>query len=407
MVFPSLKDFVEHFRQSFESQGFSRIRLSQTPAGKLQIQLYAQPDRFDKDMLDNLNLSEVESHLVESLQFAFPGQVISSTFPERDGHTTGLTVDSRKPQTIDQARAVTAQPVIIVVEPAGLPLDGLPLDSGESAPPATDQPQAQETVIDAPTPYYAKGLALAYESTIRLPDPAQKDAQNSPLQATGECLVRAALIAPENRKILALKSSRVIRAVDDQGRELLSRPRSSQRQTFRSYSNDNEQQYSQTTIELHLSLPEVDANAVEKLEGEAVLSVFSSWQEILIPSLTAAPVPTVDLAEVLPGAKLQILNHEAGKAQPKTRQGDLKLALSGPQAVKDLVITAPVEGAHWQHSFVSDDSTDQQGDTYRRTMQIHYNAFGEDLGGVSLRVRRPVNLHYERIRFTLEALDLP
>jgi hypothetical protein len=114
----------------------------------------------------------------------------------------------------------------------------------------------------------------------------------------------------------------------------------------------------------------------------------------------------VDLAEVLPGAKLLIT-----KFTWKNRQLSLQARLTGPPAIRQLEIQTKPSGAQRTTSTAYEQSFSTRAGESTRKLQLQQYGFSEEdadsgAGPISVLVRLPEDQRRERVRFVLKGLDL-
>lgn len=158
-------------------------------------------------------------------------------------------------------------------------------------------------------------------------------------------------------------------------------------------------------VELHLQLPQPDAQAIDKLSAEAVAVTAGTWQEMTLTNLQENATNELDLAGVLPGAKMVIT-----KLTTKNGQFNLQARLRGPRTVQRLDVRAKMPGNDNFNTYLSERRFNISGQEATRTLTI--NGYGLDSGTalsqgeVVLIVRYPKDLHRERLQFELKGLDL-
>ena len=158
-------------------------------------------------------------------------------------------------------------------------------------------------------------------------------------------------------------------------------------------------------VELRLPLPQPDAQSIETLEAEAIAVTAGSWKQMTLTNIQEGATNEIDLAEVLPGATLQITRFSF-----KNRQLNIQAQLKGPRTVRQLEIQPKIPGSDRFSGSDMERSFRVTGTQATRTMMIRGYSYDQSSaissGGLVLVVRYPVDLRRERVKFKLTGLDL-
>src|ERR1051325_3599127 len=110
--------------------------------------LTIQDAKIEKDANDHLKLTLTPQKLLKrfsveitkflktskskiEFQMTFPGKVISSSFPETNGNSTGYTIDGAKPETIEAVSKLNTNAIVVIAELGGLKIDK-PVDASSA-----------------------------------------------------------------------------------------------------------------------------------------------------------------------------------------------------------------------------------------------------------------------------------
>ena len=229
---------------------------------------------------------------------------------------------------------------------------------------------------------------------------------------TSGCVIQARLYAPEGRTVSELGAVRVARAVDDQGRPI--KPKRGQSQgnvpvRFPRY--DGEEPGTQTDFAIRLELPPRDAITIEELEGEAIVTTFGKWKEHRIDKIQADKEKEIDVSDVLPGATVAIRSVKARVDEDGNLSGTVSLKATGPEELQHVEFRVEAPGVESLRSNEMRSSSTSRAGKRTRTITIQVYAYGEELEPnqevpLTLVVRQPDDIKRERVKFTLEAVDL-
>jgi hypothetical protein len=331
---------------------------------------------------------------------------VSSDLPQKEGNSTGFTLDASTDENLDAVMKLQEKPVVITAEAGGLKV-AEPLDSRVlmrrryvSASPGSDLP-----IADAEPGFVAEPLSLTVRSVYLFPEGRKQmgDAVDYSGNRPG-VTVNAKLFAPKGRILLSAEDVKVSAAKDDKGRVIGKGSGEDDDVSFRSYSSGSEPGNS-AGIQLQLPLPEFDAQAIDELNGEATTVTAGGWKQIAITNVQSGSTNEVDLGELLPGAKMVVK-----KVTSRSRQIQVQVQVTGPEAINRLDLKLTVPGNEEIHSYSSNRGSSGRSGTTTRTVDVQAYTYGMENeaapGPVSLVVRYPQELKRERVRFTLRGLDL-
>jgi hypothetical protein len=220
------------------------------------------------------------------------------------------------------------------------------------------------------------------------------------LRDTG-VVVRVELFAPRGRVIRAVNGARVLKATDNKGRPVTAAGEGMDSNVTHHF--DGQQARASTEIQLRLQTPVPDAASIEELEAEAVAVTVGGWKEFAITNAQASATNEIDLASVLPGAKLTVT-----KSEFTNRRLTLEARLQGSPAIRELELQCRFPGREQAPSYASDLVPATLGEPATRTLSV--NAFLYDAADgppdTVLVVRRPDEPRRERVKFKLTGLDL-
>lgn len=171
-------------------------------------------------------------------------------------------------------------------------------------------------------------------------------------------------------------------------------------------SSDRQDKHVSLDMSLPLKDPAPDAQAIDSLEAQAVVTSFGEWKEMPLPDAQADPKKTIDLSKLVPGAKMTITS----SPQHGTTSGTYQIELSGPVEVQSLDFQVRLPGVDQVTCYGQPLSTEREGDHVKITRMLSYNAFSQHQNGARLKpqlvVRQPSDLKRERVQFKLRAIDL-
>jgi hypothetical protein len=227
-------------------------------------------------------------------------------------------------------------------------------------------------------------------------------------------VLQVKLYPPKGRKIIDVRGVRAIRAVDDQGREVKTAGESEgdddfSRRVYSSSSGSGEERAPQ--FPLNLQLPAAGAKTLEKVEGEAILTTSAGRKEHPVPEPKADPQKEIDLGDLVPGAKMIITSV---KDMEKNNQGQIGLKITGLKGVERIAFDVKAAGGEQFYAYPS--FSTRPGATAAEvtsTVTVRYSPRGgrsDDAAAakpkITLVLHVPDDLKRERLKFTLETIDL-
>jgi hypothetical protein len=348
-------------------------------------------------------------------KLVLPGKILSSGLPTTVGTTTSLVLDSEKPDTIDVALKLMGSPLAITAEAGGLKVDE-PLESKSLVRAAWKQRKSEPNIpiTDAGAGFQAETIGISL-STVHYFLEGEQYFKNHPeslsfgLSPTGT-VISAKLFPPKDRTIKSVSGVRVKAAKDDKGRPIpgVSEGSGDEEESYRqftTYSSDESENSGATRIELRLGLPAPDAKAIDELQAEAVALTIGGWKEMVLTNLQADAKKEIDLAEVLPGAKL-VIKKVAGRKPQRT----VEATLEGPKEVSQIELKIKLTNRQGGQSSMNERQNKTAGNKTTRNITIQALEF--EMGGtaesepLTLLVRYPHDVRRERVQFKLTALDL-
>jgi hypothetical protein len=378
----------------FEKDTNNLLRVTLTPRSEMQ--------RYFKTLRSTLKLSGMMSEL----KLVFPGKVITSGFPEKQTNATWLTIDSKKDETLDAVAKLYDGPVVITAESGGLKLDQ-PLESKKLARARGGRGEAgnELPVTEAGPGFMAEPLTITTTTLHVFPDGENyfKDPSAAFEHRTGT-VVSAKLFAPKGRTLQSVSEVRVLKVTDDKGRAVSSEPENAESEESESYSGDSQRRDSMH-ISLRFQLPQPDAQAIDEIAAEAIAVTTGAWKEMTLTNIQAGATNELDLADVLPGAKLVIT-----KSTFKDNQLNVQAQIKGPPTIQRLDIQAKIPGSDGFNSNLSERKFTARNNTSTRSVTIQgYDSAGgnsSDTRQIVIIIRYPQDLKRERVSFKLKGLDL-
>ena len=215
-------------------------------------------------------------------------------------------------------------------------------------------------------------------------------------------VVNAKLFAPKGRTLLSVSDVRVFTARDDKGRSVAAEPEDSEN-VQSEFNSGNSSDVGSLNIQLPLQLPQPDAQAIDEISAEAVTVTAGTWKEMTLTNLQENTTNELDLADVLPGAKMVIT-----KLSSKNGQFNLQARLQGSRTVQRLDVRAKIPGNDSFNSYSSERRFNIKGGEATRGLTIQGYGLGDtsSQGSIVLIVRYPEDLRRERVKINLKGLDL-
>ncbi len=404
--YETLSDFVAATPQVWNDYGFRSLVIDTDEEGRLRLALGGHPQVAG--VRPSMRARLKSAGYKAALRLTLPGKIVSSTFPETDGATTGITVDAADEESLEAYLAFFGTKQVVVCEPGALALDGLPLDSSDLAPTPMDPSASQYEdvpVTGAGEGFIVEALGVTTRTVHVFEDGVKRLGDAAGMLLGGEpagCQVKAKLYTPPRRRVLQASGTRVLEAVDDKGRKI---PQSDRRYVGGVYSSGEASNTADLT--LNLALPAPDAQAIQRIRAETIAVTFADWKEHVIRNVQADPETSHDLGDLVPGAKL-VVNKIAFEEQDDSfRTGVIRMKLTGPPAVQRMAFEAET-GTKRGRSHEGGSSQRRDGDTVVRELELRlYGETGTLKNAkIDLRVKMPDDLKRERVPFTVEAVDL-
>ncbi len=405
-TFSSLEDMLRQGYRLWAESGlsFQNVRLEKDTNSQLRITFSpaGMPSRYTKMMRQQLKLSGARI----DFRLVLPGKVLTSGLPESQTNATWISVDPQKDESLDALMKLYEAPVVVTAELGGLKVDQ-PLESRSlqrltrrSGEAADDLP-----LTNAGPGFVAEPQSVTTTTLHLFPEGEKYFKENSfsYQQSTGT-VVSAKLFAPKGRTLQSVSGVRVLKAADDKGRAIA--PLSEDEETIGStvYSGGS-QDAGSMQIQLRLQLPLPDAQSIDEIAAEAVAVTVGTWKQMTLTNLQENATNEVDLAAVLPGAKLVITRFTA-----KGGQVSLQGKLTGPPTIRRLDLKARTPGSERMNSSLMERSYSAKAGQATRNFSIQSYEFREEgrVQGrsVELLVRYPEDLRRERVEFKLKGLDL-
>jgi hypothetical protein len=402
--FLSLEEMFGESRFIWREGGveFENARLEMDTNGLLRLTLTPQAGmgRYLKEARAEWKLSGLKTEL----KLVFPGRVVSSGFPAMQTNATWLAVDAQQDGSLDTVAKLYGAPTVITAEAGGLKLDQ-PLEAkklwrsrgasggGDNLP-----------VTDAGPGFVAEAQSITTTTLHVFPGGEEYFEQS---QAATGAVVTVKLFAPKGRTMKSISDPRVISAVDNQGRSLAAEANDDEESDFEGqrFGPGGQEDATSMQFDLRLQLPQPDAQSIDKISAEAEAVTVGEWKEMTLTNLQPNATNTLDLADVLPGAKIVI-----EKMSSKNHQFKLEAKLTGPPEVQRLDVRAVMPGNDQFNSNSSDRQSRVKSRQATRTVSITAYGFGDDssvsLQSLALKVRCPQDLRRERVKFDLKGLDL-
>jgi hypothetical protein len=416
IAFKEMKDLLANAR-FLNEQGFSGMLLDKNDKGHFRLTLQPHLSGRRKTQIQDVKRHLAAMKLKGSMKFIMPGKVVSSTLPVTKENETEFTFDAGKAEDLEAWSKTVSQPVVVTSESGKLNLDVLPLDSKTLArSPFTrgEDAGADLPLVEAGPGYRAVGQAITAVNVRFFPEAEKISAKEARIlqPKRGSCTVRGKLHAPKDRLILSLNNAKLIKAVDDKNREVKGLEENDAEDEFRHtrYYGGGDGSQKSADFTLILSAPQPDAQALEEVQAEAEVVSFAKWKEFTVKELKADEKNELDLAAVLPGAKLVVEKVNFGKKKADDDDDDAQLSGSvsikvlGPKEISQLKFDLKIPGNEEIHSYASRSSAAPK----KRSLTLNFQLYNREAVGTvpTLLVRYPDDLKREKVKFTLEALDL-
>jgi hypothetical protein len=384
---------------------FENLKFEKDENGHLRVTFVpsANARRSEKNLRQQWKLTgtRLETRL------AFPGPILSSGFPNTQGHETWIVTDAQQPETLDATARLLEGPTVVTAELAGLKLDR-PLESRtlmrsrHSPVGAPDLP-----ITDAGPGFLVEPLSVT-TTTVYLFPGGEKNAPDLPSRPLGRTgtVVRAKFYAPKARTLQSVSAVRVLKATDNKGRVV---PAAGAREGSDGVDSvvypagAGARPGNSTQISFQLDLPQPDAQSIDELSGEAIALTVGRWRELTLTNLTQGATNEVDLAAILPGTRLAIT-----KFTRKNHQLQVQARLTGPAEIRQIELMGKSPNRRGntatagEFSFVA-----REGQSTRALQLNQYEGADADTNQAPVFiVRFPEDQRRERVRFAVLGLDL-
>jgi hypothetical protein len=368
--------------------------------GQLRVTLTprAQMQRYFKTIRAEMKMAGGKSEL----QLVFPGKVLSSSLPEKEGNMTRFVLDGKKDESLDAAMKLYGAPVVITTEAGGLKIPE-PLDSKNLRHPSQRAKAGGDLpVTDAGPGFVAEPESITTTALHVFPEGKDffKEGGGEYMSQQAGALISAKIYAPKGRTLQSINDVRILKAVDDKGRNIAGAESDSE-QGEMNFSGRPQNQ--SASIQLGLQLPAPDAQAINEVDAEAVAVTAGTWKEMSLTNLQENATNEFDLGEILPGAKLVI-----NKVKSQNSQTTIQATVKGPDAIQSLDFQVKIPGNEEMSSSSSDRRSSTKNGVSSRSIVIQAYTYSEkgNVGPLRLIVRHPEDLRRERVHFKLTGLDL-
>lgn len=408
--FENLSDFIASTPSMFEEYGFRRLVVDADDQGRLRLTFTGQPEVVRAAFRQRLRAMLTSQKYKGDLRLTFPGEIVSSTLPETEGATTGISVDATDKESLEAYIKFLGTKQMVVCEPGDLAMDDLPLDSqalvprrmGHSADEYDDVP-----ITDAGEGFVAEPLGVTTRTVHVFPGAAERLGEAAGMFLSSEpsgCLVKAKLYAPAERSIMRTGGTRVIKAVDDKGRDI-------QQAAVSGYGGVHFSGDATNTADLtlHLELPPPHARAIERLEAETIAVTFGGWKERVFRNVRADADKQHDLGALVTGAAMTVKKIVFEKPEDSIRAANVHLEVTGPSEIRRLKFEAQPASGRAMDSHVGSSSYRPKGD--KTVAQLELMVFfrgttGAEEPTIHVTAKVPEDLKRERVRITMKGIDL-
>jgi hypothetical protein len=258
--------------------------------------------------------------------------------------------------------------------------------------------------------FIAEASTVTTTTTYEFPE-AQKQSNRSfqPGSQQEGTTVVAKVFGPKERTLQSVSEIRVVKALDDKGREVPKATDASGVAEFTEgfdYNPFTKKAANSKQVSVRLGVPEADAKSIEEVNFQAVVQSVGTWKEMTIP-LEEGKTNEVDISEVLPGAKLTIK-----KANFKSMQIMVDGTVKGPAEIQQLDFQIKPEGNPDAFQMQPDYNQWNRGrDKTTRKLMLRGYMMQQRPGAagsktMTLLVRYPTDTKRQRIQFKLTGLDL-
>lgn len=370
----------------------------------------------------------------DEFKLTLPGKILSSGFPETQGNTTGYVLDSAKDDSFDKFQKLLTNTIVVVAELGGLSVDK-PLESKLlwQKRRQSGQNEGDLPITDADPGFVAEAVGVTTTTIHYFPggEAYMKKAASYDSSQQPGVTVSAKLFPPKDRTIESLSGVRLISATDDKNRAIakfkMVRPRPEVTEDAEggeddeapaateedddemgstSYSGGDSERSKSIRFDIHLALPQADAESISELSCEAIAQTTTSWKELELTELKMNQTNEFDISKLVAGAKIKVTKYTA-----KKNNVSLEAQLEGPAAdVRKLKIQIKFAGEEESSgtSFWEQDSKKSGANVIRKVTAngYHYSSEKDELPEAKVVLRFPEGQKRERVKFKLTGLDL-
>jgi len=415
VTYPTVKEMVTHMDATSAGFMFRRTVVDKDDKGHLRL-TFSTPKRERRELNQALAMLRATG-FKGTFRFVLPGKILQSSLPNTKGNTSWFTVDAKKKQSVDAMRKLCESAIVITSEMGGLKLDELPLDSEKLMARRWRrlEPEPQLPVTDAGPGFAAEATSITTTTYCLFPE-GEKLMKEPELPSWGDepgLVVRGKLFCPRGRHILSLEQARATKALDDKGRAI--KPEEERPGYVGPVGiPGRDAKPTSASIELRLQLPEPDAEAIEQLYAEAIVTTYGKLKTHAVAELKADPKKEIDLSDILADTKMVITKVKHKKrekrADERPLEGDIGLKITGPPEIRHLDFKVELPGAEHIDSHKTRDRSQSEKKRATRTLTLSYYIHRPegkpDLGRMTLKATYPDELRRERVKFTLQGLDL-
>jgi len=411
----TLEDLVQQDYSIWSAIGmyFEETKFEKDAEGRLKLTLKPHEGWAAKDYVKEMHRALKLTGARSALTLVFPGKVISSPFPVTKDNTTSLVLDAAQKDSVEAAAKALAAPAPIIAEAGGLNLAAAV--SSTTARRSRRQQQAGPydalPLADAATGYAGEPSMVTVVTAQVFPGAEERLKRSRAaheLYSTG-MVVQAKLFLPKGRTLLASSQPRVLKAVDNTGRDLAMKAAGeadAEMHEMMMMGHSSGREGSTVPLQLRLQLPSPDAQTIEEVQIETIVTTTGKWKQMTLTNVQVAADKPIDLGEILPGAKLAIT-----KFTSKRGQQNLQGTITGPPTIRQLDLKFTPANKDRGDSSAYDRNYKVKDGQATRTIQVTaYSYDAEDRKDNTppppLVIRIPEDPKRERVKVTLKGLDL-
>lgn len=407
--FATIQNLLDDGRIALGQAGFEfdRLKFEKNAEGQLQVTFFNEDGNsiYGKRAIKDRK----SAHFKAEQRLVLPGKIIRSDFPAFQDNATWVSIDWEKDDTLQAAfKFHSLTQAVVVAELGGLKLDQ-PIESTSAAKlyGRARQSKSDKPVEAASPGFVAEAQSLTLTTVHKFPNVAEKKSEGMAFDPSGNpgVEIQVKIFPPKGKTIRATEGVKVLRAVDDQNNELKPpKGPSDEEIEMRSYMGGSRDEAA-TSIQLSLALPKPEAQSIEEVSAEAVLTTVSQWREMALTNIQAGATNEIDLGAIVEGARFSVT-----KATGRRGSWSVLATVTGPPAINDIDFSAPESTGDRSQTFVHDMQTTTKANGAVRRLNITAYDFGQ--GGrsastnLTLRARLPLDLRRERFQFKLGPLDL-